>query len=329
MVRPPSPCWALSHRCHTCATNIRYVTANRFAWVVVVLLGLTAVSSILASIFGAQAILLAVWSLVFTVVAFYGASKLQARENHMREAELLQRRQEAELVRRKREKERQHQQELERRRSIREGLDHDCAVILGRAEQAVKGILASDARAQGLLDPPVDEKLLREHVEAIFVVGQKITDFRAAHGSIIAMNSPKAKMPSQRDLFGRNVRHPRLEVNKDMTGPMTAAVIEAQQRALGMAIKAAESRTLNLEHYASAVEEVDATYRDFVGAQRAERLNDPVRDLLANTVRDELAAEELKRLTERAAAAEQAFRHSIHEANLAAEILALPDDKKS
>jgi hypothetical protein len=43
-------------------------------------------------------------------------------------------------------------------------------------------------------------------------------------------------------------------------------------------------------------------------------------------VRDELAVAELRRLTERTAAAEQAFRHSIQEASRAAETLALPDE---
>jgi hypothetical protein len=52
-----------------------------------------------------------------------------------------------------------------------------------------------------------------------------------------------------------------------------------------------------------------------------------VRDVLAEMVRDKLAAEELNRLTERTSMAEQAFRQSIQEANLAAETLALPPNR--
>jgi hypothetical protein len=46
-------------------------------------------------------------------------------------------------------------------------------------------------------------------------------------------------------------------------------------------------------------------------------------------VRDKLAAEEFNWLTERTSMAEQAFRQSIQEANLAAETLALPDERHS
>jgi hypothetical protein len=88
-------------------------------------------------------------------------------------------------------------------------------------------------------------------------------------------------------------------------------------------------RVENLEHYASSVKKVDAAYRDWIGSQEAGRLNDPVRDVLAEMVRDKLAAEEFNRLTERTSMAEQAFRQSIQEANLAAETLALPDEKHS
>jgi hypothetical protein len=74
---------------------------------------------------------------------------------------------------------------------------------------------------------------------------------------------------------------------------------------------------------------VDATHRDWIGAQHAEGLNESVRDLLANTVKDELAIEELRMLTERTAQAREALQESVREANLAAETLALPDDKDS
>ena len=74
---------------------------------------------------------------------------------------------------------------------------------------------------------------------------------------------------------------------------------------------------------------VDATHWDWIGAQHAEGLNESVRDLLANTVKDELAIEELRMLTERTAQAREALQESVREANLAAETLALPDDKDS
>jgi len=110
---------------------------------------------------------------------------------------------------------------------------------------------------------------------------------------------------------------------------MTEAVLGPQREALAMVLRSVTSRVENLEHYASSVKAVDRTYRDWLGAQKAERLNDSVRDALAEAVRDELAVEELRRLIDRAAAAELAFRESIHEANLAGESLALPKKQNS
>lgn len=195
--------------------------------------------------------------------------------------------------------EREHQRELDRQYSIRRVLDARCGEILRRAEAAVDAILTSTARAQDLLDPPVDERLLGEHVEAILATLERVANLQAKHRSI----------------EGRQA------------GPMTAAVLKPQQEALAIVLQAAESRMLNLERYASSVKAVDRTYWDFIGAQKAERLNEPVRNLLADTVRDQLAIEELNRLTERAAMAEQAFYYSCQQANLAAEILALPNDE--
>jgi flagellar biosynthesis chaperone FliJ len=179
--------------------------------------------------------------------------------------------------------------------------DRDYAELLRRSEEAVGAILASDAHTQNLVDPPVDVELLRENVQAISEVLQQITDLRGQQRSIAA----------------------------DMSDPMTAAVLESQQQVLAMALQSVTSRVEKLENYASVVKQVDETYRDWIGVQQAERLNESFRDMLAETVRDELAVEELKRLTETTTAAEQAFRHSIQEANLAAEAFAPPDQKKS
>jgi len=105
---------------------------------------------------------------------------------------------------------------------------------------------------------------------------------------------------------------------------MTAAVLGPQQEALVKVLASAASRVENLERYAQSVSAVDEARRDFIGAQEAELLNDSVRDLLAETAKDQLAVTELASLATKAAVAEQAFRRTIEEANLAAEILAFP-----
>ncbi len=198
--------------------------------------------------------------------------------------------------------ERQQQKEEERRRRlqlVRRSLDSECSDLLRRAEVAQKSILAFYARGGNLLDAPVDLELLRDNVEEVLNAGVKISNLRAQHKAIAEKSPPTP-------------------------GSMTAAVLEPQKKALAMVLRSITSRVENLEHYASSVKAVDRTYRDWIGAQEAERLNDPVRDVLAETVRDELAAEELRRLTDRANIAKEAFRRTIYEANLAGETLALP-----
>ena len=267
-------------------------------------------------------------------------------------------------------------------------LDDDCAELLRRAKSAVQAILASPARAENLLDPPVNEKLLRDNIREISAAGHEITDLRAEHRSIISMSSSRSEespsvgttsakqkpneegpcltchgtgaavgtVPrvcpgcqgtgqSARNLGSFGVSEPcktcrgrGLVVDNPCShcsgsgrarhiqpGPMTAEVINAQQQALAMVLKSATSRVANLERYASSVDKVEATYRDWMSSQKAERLNDRVRNLLASTAKDEVAVEDLKTWTERTVSAEQAFRHSIQEASLAAEVLALPD----
>jgi hypothetical protein len=305
---------------------------NKFAWFVVVLVGLTAVSSILASTFGAQAIALAVVSSVITGAAVLGAAKLQARENRKRRASWLAREQDIELERQRRKQQHERQQELQRQWSVRQGLDLDCAELLRRAEAAVKDILESDARAENLLDPPVDEKQLRDGVEHVLSAGARITDLRDKQRSIAARSLPKSEQVDPAAGSGTvSGRAPdrRHEREQRTPGPMTGAVLEPQQQALAMVLSSMTTRVENLEHYASSVKKVDAAYRDWIGSQEAARLNDPVRDVLAEMVRDKLAAEELNRLTERTSMAEHAFRQSIQEANLAAETLALPGQRDS
>jgi hypothetical protein len=296
---------------------------NKLAWFVVVVVGLVAVSSILAAVLGAQAILLAVISSIVTGAAVFGAAKLQARENGKRRASWLAREQDMELERQRRQQQLERQQELHRQWSIKKGLDLDCAQLLRRAEAAVKNILESDARAENLLDPPVDEKLLQDGVERVLSAGARITDLREKQRSIAVRSLLKSEQADLGGVPGREAN--RSHEGEQLTpGPMTGAVLEPQQQALAMVLSSVTARVENLEHYASSVEKVDATYRDWLGSQEAERLNGPVRDVLADMVKDKLAAEELNRLTERTAMAEQAFRQSIEEASLAAETLALP-----
>jgi hypothetical protein len=229
-----------------------------------------------------------------------------------------------------RRRERLEAQKRNERERERRSLDRDCLELLERAEGAISAILNSNARAQHLLNTHVDEVLLGDNVHNIEIVGKKITDLRAKHRSITVMvaTDPNSRQPHPRQPM---YRHQSLNAadEAEQTGSLTGAVIGPQRKAIETALRSAKSRVENLERYAASVEAVDATYRDWIGSQHAEGLNESVRDLLANTVRDELAAEELRALTERTAQAKRAFQESVRKANLAAETLALPDERDS
>jgi hypothetical protein len=289
-----------------------FMRPYRAAWVIVGMLALAAVSFILASIFGAHVILLAIGTGLATFFAAGVAGALQG--GHYEKLR----------VEKNRKRELEAQKEFERKRE-RRSLDRDCLELLERAEDAVSAIVNSDARSQNLLNTYVDEELLRDNIHTVEIVAKKITALRAKHRSITAMS---AKEPYTGEQLFLHMQSTALD-ETEKTGPMTAAVIGPQRRAIETALRSAKSRVENLERYAASVKAVDATYRDWIGAQHAEGLNESVRDLLANTVKDELAVEELRTLTERTAQAKEAFQESVRKASLAAETLSLPDEKDS
>jgi hypothetical protein len=272
----------------------------RAAWVVVGLLALAAVGLILASIFGVHVILLAAGTVIVTLVAAGGAAQLRIWHDGKLDAE-KQRKQELEW-----------QKEGERRKEI-DSLDRECRELVERAEKAVRVVIHSDARSRNLLNTDVNKGLLWDKVDHIEMNAKKISDLRTKHRSITASSVIGPERWTAANKTGQE-------------GPMTAAGIGRQRQAIEMALGSVESLVENLEHYAASVKAVDATHRDWVGAQEVERLNDDVLDLLASTVKDELAVEEVRTLAERAAQAKEAFEESVREANLAAETLALPDE---
>ena len=107
-------------------------------------------------------------------------------------------------------------------------------------------------------------------------------------------------------------------------GPLAAAVLDSQQRALTLARGATEARVRALERYAAQVEAADMAQQDWLSALRLSGLNNRYLDLVARTAGDEHALAEITGLTEQAAAAAQVFRGSLRQATLAAEALVLP-----
>jgi len=183
-----------------------------------------------------------------------------------------------------------------------ENLDETCQALLGRSQGAINIILSSCVRASGLLGNPVDDTLLRQHEWEIASKLREITNLRALLAANIAGNQ---------------------------VGPMTADVLRAQQRAIDVAQEATTARVLALERYASQITAADQADYDWQQATRLSKLNDKYLDLVARTASDDYAVAEIAGLTEQLAAAARARNDRLHEADLAASVLILPQTPSS
>jgi hypothetical protein len=110
-----------------------------------------------------------------------------------------------------------------------------------------------------------------------------------------------------------------------MAGPMTSDVLAAHQRAIELAQQAITARVEALEHYARQIIAADEADRDWQQAVALSKLNDRYLDLVASTTRDEHATSEIVELTEGLATAASARNERLHDTDLAAEILILPE----
>jgi len=178
-----------------------------------------------------------------------------------------------------------------------ESVDETCRALLGRTQGAIDAIMCSYVRAAGLLDNPVHDMELRQHEWEIAGKLREITSFRA----LLERNTPGGR-----------------------AGPMTSDVLGAQRHAIELAAEAATARVVALESYAWQVAAADDADRDWRQAVKLSELNDRYLDLVARTASDEYAAGEMMRLTGQLAVAARARNDRLHEADLAATVLALP-----
>lgn len=176
-------------------------------------------------------------------------------------------------------------------------LDETSQALLGRGQRAIGTILNSDVRAAGLLKHPIHDGLLRQHEWELAGKFREITSLR----SLLAKNT----------LGGG-------------AGPMTADVLRAHRRAIELAQESTAARVVALERYAEQVNAADEADRDWQQAVKLSEFNDKYLDLVARTASDEHAIGEIAGLTEQLSAAARARRDKLHEADLAARILALP-----
>jgi hypothetical protein len=176
-------------------------------------------------------------------------------------------------------------------------LDDRSRSLLERAQGAIRSILASDAHKAGLLEHPIEEGTLRLHEWEIASRLLEIT---------------KGRSQLERD------------TPANPAGPLTAEVLNAQRRYIALAEEPVAARVSGLEDYDQRIRAADDADRDWRQALQASKSNDQYRTLLAGTAADEYAIREITELRARIAAAAQARKDRLREADLAAEVLALP-----
>ena len=176
-------------------------------------------------------------------------------------------------------------------------LDDPCRELLLRAQRTIATVLGSEVYASDMLDHAAGEMVLRCHEWDIAAALREITRLRAELAASAAVGG---------------------------AGPMAAAVLDSQQRAITLARDATEARVGALESYAVQVQAADAAQQDWLSALRLSGLNSQYLDLVARTAAGEHALAEIAGLTEQAVTAAEVFGGSLHQAALAAEALALP-----
>jgi len=175
-------------------------------------------------------------------------------------------------------------------------LDDPSRQLVLRTQDAIRTMLEPRDYAENWLDEVITEAMLRRHEWEIAASLREISKLRAEHGP----------------------------AGDDPPGPMTAAVLDTQHRALALATDSVTARISKLELCAAELERAGAADRDWRAAVKASGRNDQYLDLVARTAADEHAAVEINDLTEHAAAAVQVFREQLGQASLAAQALVLP-----
>jgi hypothetical protein len=176
-------------------------------------------------------------------------------------------------------------------------LDIPSQQLLIRAQQAINDVLTCKVYAENQLQQAVTQPTLRRHEWAIAVSLREITNLRAEQARM-----GKSRVP-------------------ESPGPLTKAVLKAQQDALQQKLKTVESLVHSLETYAIHVKSADLARLDWEAAAELAKLNPRFSNLVAGTAADELHLQEVHDMTEEATT----FHDSLLRANLAAEPLLLPD----
>lgn len=178
-----------------------------------------------------------------------------------------------------------------------EDLDRPCQMLLRRAQNAVEAILHSKVHRSGLIDSIENQVSLPEEVWQIGERLRRLSAMHAEHGKLI----PRELPPGMEDAF------------KPYTSALDAAWTSLSQR------------VRHLEKYAKQVLKADKVYHAHMRLEALAARTPDYQQLIAETVRDELAHARIRELADQAAHVRKLFEESILQARQAAgELLRSP-----
>ncbi|GGU51223.1 hypothetical protein [Streptomyces violascens] len=205
------------------------------------------------------------------------------------------------VIFRKREQKREQKRDRRRAAQLRDAqgryvrsadLTEDAGQLLARATKAADAVRTSTVHRRDLIDRQRNESALPRQ---LWDIAETLREY-----SRLAKQEPdQAK------------------------GTKIAKVLDARRRALRTSLASIERRTEALETYAAQVAEADRQYAELEQIQRIAAGSDEVLDLLARTVRDDLAVAEIDGLTGEAAIVARSLADALESAKGAA-VLALP-----
>lgn len=168
--------------------------------------------------------------------------------------------------------------------------DKPAAQLLSRAQRGIDTVLRSEVHRAGLLDD-IDNTITLAHQE------WEIASALAEHTRL--RREQRAQCAER---LSERVR----------------ALLEPQRRALDLSVRSVSQRVEALEAYARHARDADDAYHEWQLLQRLPAQHARYQDLLARTVRDDLAREEIGRLADDAHRAESTLRDSVGSALRAA-----------
>jgi hypothetical protein len=174
-----------------------------------------------------------------------------------------------------------------------EDLSETAADLLRQAQSAAAAVLESQVNTTGLLDDVRNGVTLPAQVWEVASVLIRVDTLRREHEAVT-----------------------------DRKHGQIAEMLDAQAEALNLATESVTRRVGALEDYAARVRGADDALRQWETVQRLSGRSEAYRDLLARTVRDELAIAQITELTEEARRIEEALHASVKRARKAGLTLA-------